>query len=67
MMYNDNCVSTTLYNKMNEYIDNCNIHDKRKLECVLWYESIYENNYCEFIEMMIYFNDTKQHPLKKKF
>jgi hypothetical protein len=41
-LFNNNCLSNALYNKMNEYINNCNIHDKNKLKCaVLRY-----NAYC---------------------
>ena len=103
--------------KKNEYINNCNIHDKNKLKCavlrynaycyifiqtcisemnneydvlynnfyntwqdindlslsytpeeiLLLYDSVYESDYCKFIEMFIYFNDIKQHPLKYKY
>ena len=36
-------------------------------EILLVYDSVYESDYCKFIEMFIYFNDIKQHPLKYKY
>ena len=48
-LYNNNCLSTALYNKMNEYINNCNIHDKYKLECA----KLRYNAYCYILIQII--------------
>ena len=39
----------------------------RSEEILLLYDSVYESDYCKFMEMFIYFNDIKQHPLKYKY